>query len=385
MTLNTVAPSDDTQQPTLRAEAVAAASRFAPRARELRQHVIDHHEIHPELWSELCDRGWPGLLRSDGLAGMSLVLEAFAEQGILLWLPVLSSAVAHAIDKQGPDPARRWLEGVSAGTTLLGVAMTEPETGHNVFATRTQIRRDGDTFVVNGFKQVTSGLDIVDRVLVHGRAVGQDGTSSGYATVLVDPRAAGATATEVPMGNREGLRQFGLELRDVVVPAADLVGDVGSGMLVLWSFANVERVLTASICLGAARHCIEAAVDRARTRTIAGGLPIGTKQAISHPIARLHARYSAARSLLLDITAAFDAGDDGASFASNVNAVKVLASELAFDAADHTVQVFGAEAWDRRGPWMDLYLDARLSRSGPLSNEFALNFLAEHVLGLPAN
>ncbi|HVW43182.1 MAG TPA: acyl-CoA dehydrogenase family protein [Amycolatopsis sp.] len=345
----------------LRKQAVEVASRFASRATEVRQHLIDHGEIHPELWSAFRERGWPGLLvaGNGGLAGMSLVLEAFAEQGMVLWLPVLSSAVAHAIDRQGPAPARRWLESVAAGTAQLGVAATELETGHNLFGTRTEIRRDGDTFVVNGYKQVTSALDAVDRVLVHGRA------PEGYVTVLVDPRAAGATATEVPMGHREGVRQFGLELRDVVVPAEDLVGEEGAGMLVLWSFANVERVLTASVCLGTARYCIDAAAARARTRTIAGDVPIGARQAISHPLARLHARHSAARALLLSTVAAFDAGDDGPSFAGNVNAVKVLASELAFDAADHALQVLGADAWDERAGWIDVYLDCAVVPLGP--------------------
>jgi alkylation response protein AidB-like acyl-CoA dehydrogenase len=49
------------------------------------------------------------------------------------------------------------------------------------------------------------------------------------------------------------------------------------------------------------------------------------------------------------------------------------------------MQVMGVDAWDERNGWIDNYLDARLSRSGPVSNEFALNFIAEHILGLPAH
>ncbi len=47
------------------------------------------------------------------------------------------------------------------------------------------------------------------------------------------------------------------------------------------------------------------------------------------------------------------------------------------------MQVFGADAWDEQTGWLDVFLDARLSRSGPASNEFALDYIAEHMLGLP--
>ncbi|MDT5105925.1 MAG: hypothetical protein QOI25_3438, partial [Mycobacterium sp.] len=49
------------------------------------------------------------------------------------------------------------------------------------------------------------------------------------------------------------------------------------------------------------------------------------------------------------------------------------------------MQTLGAEAWDEREGLIDVYLDARLSRSAPISQEMALNFVAQHVLGLPAH
>ncbi|EUA42865.1 acyl-CoA dehydrogenase, N-terminal domain protein [Mycobacterium xenopi 3993] len=75
--------------------------------------MLDHSEMHPELWALFCDRGWPGAaLPGDyggtggGLLAMTVVLEAFAEHNIVLWMPVLSAAIAHAISQAGPDIAR---------------------------------------------------------------------------------------------------------------------------------------------------------------------------------------------------------------------------------------------------------------------------------------
>jgi hypothetical protein len=51
--------------------------------------------------------------------------------------------------------------------------------------------------------------------------------------------------------------------------------------------------------------------------------------------------------------------------------------------ADHAMQTLGAQAWDEREGMIDLFLDA--ARSAPISQELALNFIAQHVLGLPSH
>jgi alkylation response protein AidB-like acyl-CoA dehydrogenase len=49
------------------------------------------------------------------------------------------------------------------------------------------------------------------------------------------------------------------------------------------------------------------------------------------------------------------------------------------------MQTLGAQAWDEREGMIDLFLDARAARSAPISQELALNFIAQHVLGLPSH
>jgi alkylation response protein AidB-like acyl-CoA dehydrogenase len=139
------------------------------------------------------------------------------------------------------------------------------------------------------------------------------------------------------------------------------------------------------LCIGIAGYALSRAVEHAKARVIAGASPIGANQAIGHPLAGLHARLESVRLLVYRTAARFDADADGSALAGEANMAKLLTADLAFDAVDHAVQVFGADAWDERQGWLDVYLDARLSRSGPVSNEFALNYVAEHVLGIPAH
>jgi acyl-CoA dehydrogenase len=379
----------------VQAQAQELAARFAERHREVRLHPFEHGELHPELWREISARGWPGLLvpsahgGSDvGLLCYLLVMEELAAQNLILWMPVLSAAIGHAIAEVGPDAAReRWLPAIASGETLLALAVTEPDCGHNVFRTQTTVRRGGDRFTVNGLKAVTSGTDIAERVLVFGRTPADDdgGAARRFTTVLVDPNARGIERAELPMRWREGARQFQLTFTDVEAPLDALVGVEGQGLFALWPFTHVERLMTSALCLGNARYCVNRALDRATRRTIFGKQPIGAEQAIGHPIAYLYARIAATRLLVHRAAARFDSGADTGELAAEANMAKVLAADLLFDAADHAMQTLGAQAWDEREGMIDLYLDARASRSFPISQELALDFIAQHVLGLPSH
>jgi hypothetical protein len=152
------------------------------------------------------------------------------------------------------------------------------------------------------------------------------------------------------MRGREGARQFQLTFTDVETPLDALVGAEGQGLLALWPFTQIERLLTAALAIGNARYCISRALARAGERTIFGERPIGAEQAIQHPLASLHARLEATRLLVY-----------------------------------HAMQTLGAAAWDEREGMLDLYLDARAARSAPISQELALIFIAQHVLGLPSH
>ncbi len=377
----------------VQAQARELAARFADRHREVRLYPFEHGELHPELWGEISDRGWPGLLvpaahggTDGGLLAYLVVMEALAASNLILWMPVLSAAIGYAIAEVGPESAgERWLPGIASGETFLALAVTEPDCGHNVFRTQTTVRRDGERFVINGSKAVTSGIDLAERVLVFGRAPSAEGEGRRFTTVLVDPDTAGIERSELPMRWREGARQFELTFKDVEAPADALVGAEGHGLLALWPFTHIERLMTAALCLGNARYCVDRALARATTRTIFGKHPIGAEQAIQHPIASLHARIAATQLLTYRAAAQFDAHADAGAVAAQANMTKVLTADLLFDAADHAMQTLGAQAWDEREGMIDLFLDARAARSAPISQELALNFIAQHVLGLPSH
>lgn len=169
------------QRAAIRDDAAEVAADFADRSREVRLHLLERGEIHPALCNEFSGRGWAGMLVPEAYGG--------TKGGLLGLVTVL--------EELGPERTReRWLRALASGEASLALAATEPECGHNLFRVRTTIRRDGDEFVVNGVKAVTSGLDVAERVMVFGRAPRDDEapTQRGITTVLVDPSAPGVTA-----------------------------------------------------------------------------------------------------------------------------------------------------------------------------------------------
>jgi acyl-CoA dehydrogenase len=377
----------------IRTQAQELAARFGERHREVRLHPFEHGELHPELWREICERGWPGLLvpsehggAQGGLLAYVVMMEALAESNLILWMPVLTAAIGHAIAAAGPERmCERWLERIADGETFLALAVTEPHCGHNVFRSATTVRRDGQHFVISGVKAVTSGIDLAERVLVFGRSPHEQGTTPQFTTVLVDPDSPGIEREELPMRWREGARQFQLTFNDVETPLEELVGGEGQGLLTLWPFTHIERLLSAALTTGNARYCVSRALARAGERTIFGKRPIGAEQAIQHPLASLHTRIEATRLLVYRAAGRFDAGAETMNVAGEAAMAKLLSADLLFDAADHAMQTLAAQAWDEREGMIDLFLDARAARSAPISQELALNYIAQHVLGLPSH
>src|SRR5690606_20691485 len=130
--------------------------------------------------------------------------------------------------------------------------------------------------------------------------------------------------------------QFSLFFDRVRVPADAIVGGE-KGLGVLFTGLNPERILSAALLNGISRYAIDKATAYARERVV-WGAPIGTHQAIAHPLARAETRLAAARLLTLESARAADRGETGGVAAAMA---KVEASETASMALDAAIQTHG--------------------------------------------
>jgi alkylation response protein AidB-like acyl-CoA dehydrogenase len=280
---------------------------------------------------------------------------------------------------------QRYLPGIASGDLRLqAFGVTEPTSGSNTLALRTTaVKQGNDRYVVNGQKVWTSRAEHSDLMLLLARTTPREEVkrrTEGLSVFLVDMREARGNGMEIrpirAMVNHSTTEVF---FDNLEIPADTLIGEEGKGFRYILDGMNAERILISSECVGDAAWFIQKATDYANERKVFDR-PIGQNQGIQFPIAEAYAANSAATLMRDRAAELFEAGEP---CGEQANIAKYLCSEASWKAADMCMQTFGgfafAEEYDVERKWRE----ARLYRIAPISNNLALSFLAEHVLGLP--
>ena len=166
---------------------------------------------------------------------------------------------------------------------------------------------------------------------------------------------------------------------DLLVPVENLVGQEGAGFRHILDGMNAERILIGAECIGDARWFIEQASSYAGQRRVFDR-PIGQNQGVQFPIAQVHAQTHAARLVVQEAAALFDAG---LPCGPQANIAKLLASRASYEAGDVCLQTFGGLGFATDADVERKFRESRLYAVAPVSNNLVLSYLAQQVLGLP--
>jgi acyl-CoA dehydrogenase len=276
----------------------------------------------------------------------------------------------------------RFLPAVADGSLHIAFGVTEPDAGTDTTRITTRAARDGDRYIVNGRKVWTSKAMEADRILLLTRTTPLEECrrpTDGMTLFLVDKHSPGVGVTPIPKMGRNAVASCETTYDDVVVPAADRVGDEGAGFRYLLDGLNAERVLIAAEAIGIGEASLRVAVAYAKERVVFGR-PIGQNQGIAFPLAEAHARLRAASLMVEEAARLVDAG---APCGEEANLAKYLAAEAGFFAADRAVQTLGGFGYASEYHVERYFREARLMRIAPISQELILSYVSEHVLGLP--
>ncbi len=347
-----------------------------------------------EFWRALGEGGWLGIVippeyGGSGLGTLELAIAieeiatsgAGAAAGFLFILNSVFGAIT--IVKHGSRAQKeRYLPGLARGTLEFCMALTEPGAGSNTPRITTTARRDGDGWVVSGQKVFISGADRAGGMLLIARTAAPEGTESrtrGLSLFLLDPRSPGIEIRPIDkLGIHMSSTNF-IYFDNVRIPASGLVGEEGRGWSMLLDTLNPERIATTATCVGTGDLVLRLAVGYARERQVFGA-PIGTHQGLAFPLAERKAELELAR--LMNYKAAWSF-DQGLPCGAETNMAKYVAAEAAFQAADQAMQVHGGYGYTTEYHVERYWRDLRLFRTAPVSQEMTLNYIAEHVLGLP--
>ncbi|MEY9873662.1 glutaryl-CoA dehydrogenase [Streptacidiphilus sp. MAP12-33] len=245
-------------------------------------HIADWYEAGElptvrELARELGSIGALGMhLHGYGCAGATAVqyglacleLEA-ADSGLRSLVSVQGSLAMYAIYRWGSEEQKQqWLPGMAAGEIIGCFGLTEPDHGSDPASMRTNAKRDGDDWILNGRKMwITNGS-------VAGVAVVWAQTEEGIRGFVVPTDAPGFSAPEIKhKGSLRASVTSELVLDDVRLPADAVLPEV-RGLKGPLSCLNQARYGIVWGALGAARSCLETAREYSITRE-QFGKPLG--------------------------------------------------------------------------------------------------------------
>ncbi len=370
---------------TIRELAASPAGRAHWRERALQ------NEFPEKLWSALAEAGFLGTLIPPehggaglGMKEMALLMESMANEGMALLLMIVSTVMSTiALVRHGSEEQkRRYLPGLAKGSTRFCFAITEPNAGSNSFRMETLATPDGDHFRIRGQKYFISGVEQAHHILLVTRTTPAREVAdkrAGLSLFIVDTNASGFEKQVQNTVLNETEKQWTLFFDDVRVPRSALIGEEGLGHRYLFDLLNPERVAGAAIAAGLGRYCLGRAVTYARERRVFN-TPIGAHQGLAHPIALASAHLELASLMTRKAAWQFDRGVPSGAEA---NMAKLAAADAGLEACDIAIETHGGNGFTREFEVMTYWPLIRLIKTAPVSREMILNYIGEHVLGLP--
>ncbi|SJZ46015.1 hypothetical protein SAMN02745126_01159 [Enhydrobacter aerosaccus] len=355
---------------------------------------LDRDRGYPtEFVKALTDAGWLATLIPEEYGGAGLGISAAAAVLEEVQRAGCNGAACHAqmytmgtvLRHGSTEQKQRYLPAVASGELRLqAFGVTEPTSGTDTLALRTTaVKKNNSTYVVNGQKVWTSRAEHSDLMLLLARTTPRDQVqkrTEGLSVFLVDMRKVldkGLTIRPIrTMMNHNTTEVF---FDNMEIPAESLIGEEGQGFRYILSGMNAERILISAECIGDARWFIEKATNYAKERKLFGR-PIGQNQGVQFPIARAYAQTEAADLMVRKAATLYEAG---LPCGAEANMAKMLGSEAAWAAADMCVQTHGGFGFAEEYDIERKFRETRLYMVAPISTNMILNFVSEHVLGLP--
>lgn len=246
------------------------------------------------------------------------------------------------------DQKQRYLPASCKGDKILAFGLTEPEAGSNPLEMQMTYERKGDHYLLSGVKYLISNAGIAASVVTFAYPKA-GGRISAFIADLDGPGCAREDLVAkmgMPTANT-GM----FELTGFAVPAANLLGPEGDGFRIAMGTLVSGRLSVAAGCLGVIEDCLAESIRYAQER-VQHGKPIGKHQLVQEHLAAIEMARFASEAVVLQAAAAKDAMNaepKNAELKAKAEMLaaqaKLFASNAAWDAADHAVQIFGGRGW----------------------------------------
>ena len=293
----------------------------------------------------------------------------------------MGALLRHGTDKQ----KRTYLPQIARGDLRLqAFSITEPTAGSDTTSIDTTATRDGDHFVISGFKNWTSRIAQSDLALVLARTSQKaEDRTHGLTLFLVDLRVVRAEQPEAldvtPVRTMFNYATNQVRYESMRVPADHVIGEVDAGFRYVIDGWNAERILLAAEAIGDGYWFVNRSVEYASEREVFGR-PIGANQGVQFPIADAYMKVRAADLMRYRAAALFD---ENKPCGAEANMAKHLASEASWAAANAALDTHGGNGFVDTYDVERKFRETRLFQVAPVNNNLIKAFVATRVLGLP--
>ncbi|WP_069765137.1 acyl-CoA dehydrogenase family protein [Streptomyces sp. LUP47B] len=353
----------------------------------------EHGEFPWEFYDAFAKAGWLGIAVPEeygggglGVLEASLLLEEVAASGAgmngcsTMHLTIFGLNV---LAKHGSEALRRAvLPHAATGELHVCFGVTEPDAGTDTTRISTFARREGDHYIVHGRKVWITKAGDSQKMVLLARTTPRDEVAKpthGLSVFLADVDRNAMDIRPIPKMGRNAVASNEIVIDGLKVPVSARIGEEGQGFRYLLDGLNPERILLAHEALGLGRAALDAATRYASER-IVFERPIGQNQGIAFPLAEALTRLDAARLMARNAAWRYDRGLD---CGREANMAKFLCADAGFQAADRAVQTLGGMGYAREYHVERYFRESRLLRLAPVSQEMVLNYVSQHVMGLP--
>lgn len=291
------------------------------------------------------------------------------------------SILKHGTEEQ----KKKYLPLITSGKMRTALGLTEPDAGTNTLDISTFAEPDGDDYVINGNKIFITGVaDAGVLILVTRTTSRQDSAkpSQGLSLFIVDLPNDAIKASSIPKHGINYIKTYDLGIDNLRVPREALLGETGKGWYHVLDTLNPERIICAIGAVAGGRLAVTTASKYANERVVFGK-PIGTNQGVQFPLAEAYAKLECAKLAILKAAVLYDNNENAKLVGDISNIAKFAGVEAGIEATYHAMQAFGGSGYAREYHVERWFREVQLMRLAPITQQMTLNYIGEHILGMP--
>lgn len=311
---------------------------------------------------------------------------AYANPGFAFsWLNADNLVIDNLCRNASASQRTKYLPGLCNGELVGALGMTEPGAGSDALGSmKTKAQREGDHYILNGSKIYITNGPIADLVIVYAKTDFTMGRSKGISAFIVEKGFEGFSVAQKldKMGFR-GSPLGELVFDNCRVPAANLLGEENAGHIIMHSGLDLERVLSAMLCIGPARRALDLAIEHAKLR-VQFGKPIAAFQMIQSKLAEMYVTLETARTFVyrvLDVCNNMSGKNLGRGIVHKMAAAALFESARASKfIMDEAVQIHGGLGYMRDSEVNRLYRTSKVMEIAAGSQEIRKLIIAGSLI-----